>query len=85
MYLGAVESRPISVDGINIAIGKTLDEPLIAEIARQARQFATPMDNTDFTPSWRGKMVEQYAAAALREIAGLPVRRISPHHGLTVV
>jgi CO/xanthine dehydrogenase FAD-binding subunit len=85
MYLGAVESRPISVDGIDIAIGKTLDEPLIAEIAHQARQIATPMDNTDFTPSWRGKMVEQYAEAALREIAGLPVRRISPHHGLTVV
>jgi len=85
MYLGAVGSRPISVDGIDIALDKTLDEPLIAEIARQARQIATPMDNTDFTPSWRGKMVEQYAEAALREIAGLPVRRISPHHGLTVV
>jgi hypothetical protein len=85
MYLGAVESRPISVDGIDIAIGKTLDEQLIAEIARQAHQIAKPMDNTDFTPSWRGKMAEQYAQAALSEIAGLPVRRLSPRHGLTVV
>ena len=84
MYLGAVESRPISVDAIDIAIGKTLDEQSIAEIARQARQLAKPMDNTDFTPSWRGKMVEQYTQAALREIAGLPVRRLSPRHDLTV-
>ncbi len=85
MYLGAIASRPISVEAIDIAIGKTLDEQLIAEIARQAHQIATPMDNTDFTASWRGKMAEQYAQAALSEIAGLPVRRLSPRHGLTVV
>ena len=85
MYLGAVESRPISVTGIDIALDKTLDEPLIAEIARQAHQVAKPLDNTDFTPSWRGKMVEKYAQAALREVAGLPVQRLAPRHGLTVV
>ncbi len=113
MYLGAVESRPMPVDAMDMLLGKslgktlnatlnatldpTLDptvgkpsgtapgEQLIAAIARQAHQIARPLDNTDFTPSWRGKMVEHYAQAALGELAGLPMRRLAPRHGLTVV
>jgi len=85
MYLGAVESRPVPVDAVDAAIGKRLDEELIATIAHAAHRFATPMDNTDFTPSWRTKMVQHYARAALSEIAGLPLRGLPPHHGLTLV
>ena len=53
--------------------------------ASHARTAATPMDNTDFMPAWRGKMAEHYTHAALCEAAGLPVRRKAPKHGLTVV
>ena len=35
------------------------------------RRVATPLDTTDFEPAWRGKMVEAYTEAALREAAGL--------------
>ena len=68
-----------------LLVGKPLDEDLIAAVARQARTAATPMDNTDFVPAWRGKMAEHYTHAALCEAAGLPVRRKAPKHGLTVV
>ncbi|MDP6377310.1 MAG: FAD binding domain-containing protein [Pseudomonadales bacterium] len=80
IYLGAVESCPIRVDVADIAVGRMLDTDLIDEIARRAQRLATPMDTADFTPSWRGKMVEQYTIAALRELAGLPVMRLAPHH-----
>ncbi len=86
VYLGAVGSSPVVVSGVEqLLVGKVLDEALIAEVAAQAHQDATPMDNTDFMPSWRGKMAEQYTHAALCEAAGLPVRRQAPKHGLTVV
>jgi hypothetical protein len=34
-----------------------------------------------FAPQWRGKMIEKYVDAVLREVAGLPVERLLPHHG----
>ncbi len=68
-----------------VLVGNRMTADRIAEIARAAQKIARPMDNTDFTASWRGKMTEQYAAAALRETAGLPVQRMQPRHGLTVV
>jgi len=84
MYLGAVGSAPMPVAAISsVLVGNRMTEDGIAEIARAAHKIARPMDNTDFTASWRGKMTEQYAAAALREVAGLPVQRMQPRHGLT--
>ena len=84
--LGAVGSSPVSVSAAEeLLVGKALDEDLIAAVARQARTEATPLDNTDFVPAWRGKMAEHYTHAALCDAAGLPVRRQAPRHGLTVV
>lgn len=86
MYLGAVGSAPMPVAEMSsVLVGNRMTEDRIAEIANAARKIARPMDNTDFTASWRGKMTEQYAAAALCEVAGLPVRRMQPRHGLTVL
>ena len=86
VYLGSVGSSPVAVGAAQeLLVGKPLDEDLIAAVARQARTEATPLDNTDFVPAWRGKMAEHYTHAALCDAAGLPVRRQAPRHGLTVV
>lgn len=86
MYLGAVGSAPMPVAEVSsVLVGNKITEDGIEEIARAAHKIARPMDNTDFAASWRGKMTEQYVAAALREIAGLPVPRMQPRHALTVV
>ena len=71
IVLGAVASRPLPAEkAADTLIGKPLTEDTITEAAGLARKLATPMDNTDFQTQWRGKMVEAYTAAALREIAG---------------
>jgi len=81
MYLGAVGSAPMPVAEIeSVLIGNKMSEDGIAEIAHAAHKIAQPMDNTDFTASWRGKMTKQYVAAVLREIAGLPPLRMRPRH-----
>ncbi|HEY5622864.1 MAG TPA: FAD binding domain-containing protein [Gammaproteobacteria bacterium] len=86
MYLGAVGSAPMPVaEAQGIVAGDALTEERIAEIAKAAHKIAQPMDNTDFAASWRGKVAEQYAAAALREIVGLPVERLAPQHMLRIV
>lgn len=86
MYLGAVDSAPMPVAEVeSVLVGNKLTEDAIAEIAHAAHKIARPMDNTDFAPSWRGKMAEQYATAVLREIAGLPQLRMRPRHMLKVV
>jgi len=86
MYLGAVGSSPMPVTAIEtVLVGHKMTENGIAEIAHAAHKIARPMDNTDFAASWRGKMTEQYATAALREIAGLPPLRMRPRHILKVV
>ena len=86
VYLGAVGSSPVRVSDVDsVLVGRALDEDVITELAQRAHRDATPMSNTDFLPSWRGKMAEHYTHAALCEVAGLPVRRKAPRHGLTVV
>ncbi len=83
IVLGAVGSRPIPAEAAAAALaGKPLDDGTIAEAARLARKAATPMDNTDFQPQWRGQMVERYTAAALREAAGLDPGIRAPKHRL---
>ena len=69
----------------SVLVGNKITEEAIAEIAHAAQKIARPMDNTDFAEAWRGKMTEQYAAAALREIAGLPPIRMRSRHTLKVV
>ena len=86
LFLGAVGAAPMPVAEIaTVLVGNKISDDAIAEIARAAHKIAQPMDNTDFAPSLRGKMTEQYATAALREIAGLPPERMQPRHMLKVV
>jgi 4-hydroxybenzoyl-CoA reductase subunit beta len=70
IYLGAVTSFPSPAHEAEAHLrGKKLDEETIAEAARLARKTSTPLDNTDFVPQWRGKMVEKYVRDSLRELA----------------
>jgi 4-hydroxybenzoyl-CoA reductase subunit beta len=86
LYLGAVASSPLRVaDAEAVLTGAPLGAQRIDAAAHLAHKAATPMDNTDFAPAWRGKMVEAYTRAALRQLAGLPAGIAAPHHGLTVV
>jgi 4-hydroxybenzoyl-CoA reductase subunit beta len=86
MYLGAVGAAPMPVAEVaSVLVGNKISEEAIDEIAHVAHKIARPMDNTDFAPSWRGKMTEQYVIAVLREISGLPQQRMQPRHILKVV
>ena len=86
VYLGAVGSAPMPVaEAGSVLVGNRLTEDAIAEVAHAAHKIARPMDNTDYAPSWRGKMTEQYTTAALREIAGLPQLRMRARYRLKVV
>jgi 4-hydroxybenzoyl-CoA reductase subunit beta len=83
IVLGALTSFPAPAEeAAHALVGAPLDADTIARAAHAARRAATPLDNTDFAPQWRGKMVERYVEAALREIAGLPRERLAPRHAL---
>jgi len=83
VWLNSVASWPLRVEKAEaLLLEEGVTEESIAKAARLARTAATPMDNTDFAPAWRGKMVERYTEAALREAAGLPVERPAPRHFL---
>jgi len=84
IWLGSVGSTPVRCTAsIAALIGKPLDEETIAAAAALARKGAgaNPLGNTDFVPQWRGKMIEKYVEAVLREVAGLPRQRMAPNHG----
>ncbi|MEC9476930.1 MAG: FAD binding domain-containing protein [Planctomycetota bacterium] len=84
IWLGSVGSTPVRcADSIASLIGKPLDDESIAEAAALARKSAgaNPLGNTDFVPQWRGKMIEKYVDAVLREVAGLTRQRMKPNHG----
>ncbi len=81
IFLGSVASFPCPAKEAEAALkGEKLTAESIAHAARLARKSAAPLHNTDFAPQWRGVMVEKYVEAALREIAGLEVKRLSPRH-----
>jgi len=68
IVLGGVSSRPApATKAAESLIGKKLTEETIAQAAKLARRDATPMDNTDFQPQWRGMVVPKYVERALRE------------------
>jgi 4-hydroxybenzoyl-CoA reductase subunit beta len=81
LFLGAVASRPLRVPDAEAAlVGHRPDPERLAAAARLARRAATPLDNTDFLPQWRGVMTERYTLAALGEAAGLPIEGFEPPH-----
>ncbi len=72
VVLGSVGSLPIVVESAaEVLIGHALDEERLRAAAAAARAAATPMDNTDFDPRWRGQVVPVYVERTLRQAAGL--------------
>jgi len=72
IVLGSVASFPSSAEKVAAnLIGNRLDEESIRAAAAQARSAATPMDNTDLDPRWRGQVTPVYVERTLREAAGL--------------
>ncbi len=71
IFLGGVGSRPLEARAAaEFLVGRALgDEEVVREAARLAAQVAKPMQNTDFTLSWRKHVAHEYAARALRELA----------------
>jgi CO/xanthine dehydrogenase FAD-binding subunit len=73
VVLGSIASLPSSADEVAQAlIGQKLTPETIAAAASKARSAATPMDNTDLDPRWRGQVTPVYVERTLREAAGLP-------------
>jgi 4-hydroxybenzoyl-CoA reductase subunit beta len=69
IVLGAVASYPQDVPAAAKAIvGTRLDDNAIGAAADAAYRPAKPLDNTDFTLSWRKEMVRVYVQRALQDI-----------------
>lgn len=73
VVLGSVASLPSSADEVAKAlIGERLTAETIRAAAAKSRSAATPMDNTDLDPRWRGQVTPVYVERTLCEAAGLP-------------
>jgi 4-hydroxybenzoyl-CoA reductase subunit beta len=73
IVLGSISSFPSPADeAARELVGRPLTDDSILAAAAKARAGATPMDNTDLDPRWRGQVLPVYVARTLREAAGLP-------------
>jgi 4-hydroxybenzoyl-CoA reductase subunit beta len=71
IVLGSIASLPSSADDAAAElVGKPLSEETIRAAATKTRSAATPMDNTDLDPRWRGQVTPVYVERTLREAAG---------------
>ncbi|HEX3480472.1 MAG TPA: FAD binding domain-containing protein [Kofleriaceae bacterium] len=74
IFVGGAGSRPQEARAAaDKLIGRVLDKDAIREAAGLIARVAKPMQNTDFTLSWRKSVAAAYAARALRELVGGPV------------
>jgi 4-hydroxybenzoyl-CoA reductase subunit beta len=72
VVLGSIASLPSSADDAAAELaGRPLGEETIRAAAAKTRSAATPMDNTDLDPRWRGQVTPVYVERTLREAAGL--------------
>jgi CO/xanthine dehydrogenase FAD-binding subunit len=68
VVLGSVASLPVAAEAAAQAlVGTVPDDDAIRAAAARARPAATPMDNTDFDPRWRGQVVATWVERTLRE------------------
>ncbi|MHC4389968.1 MAG: FAD binding domain-containing protein [Planctomycetota bacterium] len=69
VVVGAVSSGPIEEEAVEAAlVGRPLTDEAIREAASRAAGPARPLDNTDYTMSWRKKMVAVYVRRTLEAI-----------------
>ena len=72
VVLGSIASFPSPAGEVARAlIGAPLTTESIRAAAQRSRAAATPMDNTDFDPRWRGQVTPVYVERTLRAAAGL--------------
>lgn len=72
IVLGSIASFPIAADEAAAELaGKPLSDETLRAAAARTRAAATPMDNTDLDPRWRGQVTPVYVERTLREAAGL--------------
>jgi 4-hydroxybenzoyl-CoA reductase subunit beta len=72
VVLGSIASLPSSADEVAHAlVGQRPTAELLRAAAQRARSAATPMDNTDLDPRWRGQVTPVYVERTLRAAAGL--------------
>lgn len=75
IVLGAVASSPLDCpEATELLRGNKLTDTVIEEAASVASKKAKPMDNTDFTLSWRKRVARQFVTYALREVRGDDMR-----------
>ena len=73
VVLGGVGSSPEVVESAAVAlVGGRLEDEAIEAAATAAWKVGRPLDNTDFTISWRKEMIRPTVARALRELRGGP-------------
>jgi 4-hydroxybenzoyl-CoA reductase subunit beta len=72
IVLGSIASFPSSAaDAAAELVGKPLTGETIRAAAAKTRSDATPMDNTDLDPRWRGQVTPVYVERTLAEAAGI--------------
>lgn len=69
VVLGGVGSYPIRVDRAGeLLAGSRLEAEVIRDVAEACFRSARPLDNTDFTLSWRKEMVRPFVRRTLAEL-----------------
>ena len=69
IFVGGAGSRPQEARAAaELLVGRVLDDDAIRQAAGLIAQVAKPMQNTDFTLSWRKSVAREYAARALRAL-----------------
>jgi 4-hydroxybenzoyl-CoA reductase subunit beta len=72
IVLGAIASFPSpATDAAAELVGKPLTGETIRAAAGKTRSAATPMDNTDLDPRWRGQVTPVYVERTITEAAGI--------------
>ncbi|KAB2968996.1 MAG: 4-hydroxybenzoyl-CoA reductase subunit beta [Thermoanaerobaculia bacterium] len=75
IVLGSIASFPSPADAAaSELVGRPLDDETIRAAAGRTRAAATPMDNTDLDPRWRGQVTPVYVERTLRAAAGTGAR-----------
>ncbi|HET7786133.1 MAG TPA: FAD binding domain-containing protein [Myxococcales bacterium] len=70
IFVGGTGSRPLAARAAaEFLAGRRLaDEDVLREAAGLVAQVARPLQNTDFTLTWRKQVAREYAARALRQL-----------------